>query len=49
MIPPLEKKKPFLHFVRIPKDSPDRAEYERIYEELQRRELRNNENRSKHT
>lgn len=34
MIPPLEKKKPFLHFVRIPKDSPDRAEYERIYEEL---------------
>ncbi len=31
MIPPLEKKKPFLHFVRIPKDSPDRAEYEKEF------------------
>ena len=31
-IPPLEKKWPFLHFVRIPEE--DRAEYQKIYDEL---------------
>lgn len=31
-IPPLEKKWPFLHFVRIPEA--DRAEYQKIYDEL---------------
>ena len=31
-IPPLEKKWPFLHFVRIPEG--ERAEYQKIYDEM---------------